>query len=745
MRERDITDRRVVDVHRGSCRGRTGGTQSRPQERDPVEEVQEFLDEEARRAVAGGIEEGGGTGTPLDLPGEEVVMTAREKRPVESGGEGVPHACKRQRQSRLDEMYDPDGQAGFRDTFLQWVYDFGIPFAAFRGQSWLRHKKQLASMPRRVRPVYPSFKDIGGDGIVDQRGKVAAMLREVRGSFESVGATILSDGGQSRDARPIVNFLAAAKHGALMYATVQRDGSVPETTQIVMRRWKAIFRSFPPKDVLAICTDSASNYTSAAKLLAKDSDPQIRRITWLPCSTHVANLMLSDIGTRVPWVTDTIFRARALLLRRLDRGGMIMSTIYSWSQELVWQVAVADVPDDMRGPCVEAVQIHTTHMLEPTHAAAHLLNPRRHSLRYYESVCRTAADFEVVTECDSFLLVQTGGDPVGDIYSRVREQMRSFHARIGHTTDRVTRDAEAEACIRDEETSRCVSWWVEHDACFPDLQEITGRVMHMKTSASPAERNWAEHERIHTVKHNKLEFKKVAQLVEIATNLKLLGCSERSGGYVLPWGHIATLAEAQLEEYTPPVVDDEDEEDEPEPEGWGARAQSAVPAHEISAQVRRFQQQGARRPRGVAEVFGARAEILLPYDHVPPPPAEPVQTSEEQTDTEGEEDLPLGVDKGAERLYYTYGGGADEFLPRCTFIRESDDDSIPATDVGLERGQRDASGSASGVATRGASGDGLGGSSGVPCGGCREREVTGLDSADDEDDEPLMLRRARLA
>ncbi|GBG81680.1 hypothetical protein CBR_g32675 [Chara braunii] len=477
--------------------------------------------------------------------------------------------------------------------------------------------------------------------------------------------------------------------------------------------------------------DSASNYTSAAKLLAKDSDPEIRHITWLPCATYIAKLMLSDIGTRVPWVTDTIFRAQALvrfikshgaayhlfrvksrrrtlvhpvetrfsfvffmfvyllarrnalesmlhddewdkipwesskrrqalwvrpviryaefwlniqhaiavmtpvhqLLRRLDRGGM--STIYSWSQKLVQQVAVADVPDDMQG--------------------------------------LTTANLEVVTKCDSVLLAQTGGDPAGDAYLQVREEMRSFHARIAHTTDGVTRDTEAEACIGDEETS-----------------------------------------------------------------------SERSGGYVLPWGHMATLAEARPEECTHPVVADEDEEEEPVPEEWGARPQAAVSTQEIGAQVRRFQQQGARRPARVVEVFGATAEILHPYDYVPPPPAEPVQASEDQTDTEGGEDLPPGVDKSAERLYYTYGGGADGFQLRCTFIRERNDDPIPSTDIGLECGQRDASGSTSEVARRGASGDVLGGSSGAPRAGCREREVTGLDSVDD-DDEPLLLRRARLA
>ncbi|GBG81289.1 hypothetical protein CBR_g31964 [Chara braunii] len=820
MREHDIVDRGAVDVQRGSGRGRTGASQSQAEELDPVDEVERFLDEQAKRAEVG---EGGGTAAAEDLSGEEVVMTARGrsaahhhkgdspgpagKRPVGSGVEGVPQAHKRQRQSTLDEVYDPDGQAAFRDTFLQWCYDSGIPFAAFRRPSWYRHKKALAAMSRGVRPVYPSFKDIGDGGIDDQRGKVAAMLREVRASFESVGATILSDGRQPRDARPIVNFLAAAKRGALLYATVQRDGSVAETAWIVLRRWKAIFRSFPPKDVLGICTDSASNYTSAAKLLAKDPDPEIRRITWLPCATHVANLMLSDISTGVPWVTETIVRARALvrfikshgaayhlfrvksrrctlvhlvgtrfasvffmfvcllarrnalesmlhddewdkipwespkrrqalwvrqvircadfwrnvqyavsvmtpvhqLLRRLDRGGMIMSMMYSWSQELARQVAAVDVPDDMRRPCVEAVQIRTMHMLEPAHAAAHLLNPRRRSLRYYESARRTVADLEVVTECDSFFLAQTGDDAAGDAYLRVRQQMRSFHSRVGHMTDRVTRDAEAEAYVGDEETSRCASWWVEHGACFADLQEIAGRVMHMWTSASPAERNWAEHERIQTAKRNKLKFRKVAQLVEIATNLKLLGCSNRSGGYVLPWGHMSTLAEARPDEYThTPTTADRDEEEEPEPEEWGARPQSAVAAHE---------------------------------------------TSEQESDSE---DWPPGVDKSAERLYYTYGAGPDGFQPHCTVIQESDDDSVPASGGGTGgptgRAARGASGGAtggpSGGATHGKGGRTLGrAGAAVPAQPTAEREGECERAActDDDDDELLVFHRARMA
>ncbi|GBG73330.1 hypothetical protein CBR_g13050 [Chara braunii] len=125
------------------------------------------------------------------------------------------------------------------------------------------------------------------------------MVSEVHSAFQHIGATILSDGRKSRSGKPLVNFLAGGANGALLYATVARDGSVHDTTDVVYRRWWTIILSFPAKDVIGFCTDSASNYTAAARRFATDPDADIRSITWLPCSTHVCNLMLPDVGTRV--------------------------------------------------------------------------------------------------------------------------------------------------------------------------------------------------------------------------------------------------------------------------------------------------------------------------------------------------------------------------------------------------------------------------------------------------------------
>ncbi|GBG75834.1 hypothetical protein CBR_g21078 [Chara braunii] len=591
-----------------------GGQQQRMDDAER-DEIQDTLDEEEGRE--GGIGEGGVADEAdeavkhPDLPREEVVMTSRgvgragpaprssrpelecarrEKRTVGEADVEVRDTGREKmaRQTTIQEMYDKEKLVEFTNAWLQWIYAKGLPFNAFRGPEFQRVRQVAERVPRTIQFRFPSYRVTAGAGIPSQRAKVATMVSEVRAAFRHTGATILSDWRKSHSSKPLVNFLAGGANGTLLYSTVARNGSVRDTADIVYCRWRPIILSFPAKDVISFCTDSASNYTATTRRFAMDPEPDIRRITWIPCSTHVYNLMLSDIGTRVGWVKDTIIRARALVrfikshgaghalfrkvsprvqlvepvetqfasvflmltclkgrrdalesmlhrdawariswerrlvsqaqweqqqirdgefwrcvqyailvmapvhqpLRRVDRGGMMMSVVYEWSQHVLRLMRTVDVPADMIEPCVHEVAICNLHMLEPSHATAHLLNPR--------------------------------------------------------------------------------------------------------------ERKWAQHERINTARRVKLRFAKLAQLVEIATNLKLASCARQGGGYVLPWvmgtGREGTAAE------------DEDEEGNVEPEVWGAR------------------------PDGNDDI------------------------DDDWTD---DDDAPLSVDATAERVYFTYGGGHD--------------------------------------------------------------------------------------
>ncbi|GBG89473.1 hypothetical protein CBR_g49264 [Chara braunii] len=595
-----------------------------PQRTDDGErdDIQDALDEEegceggAREGVVGD-EANEAVGEP-DLPGEEVMMTSR--------GVGQAGPVPRAPQPELERARREKRTVGQADIE---VHDTG------------REKRVRQTT---IDEMYAKEK---------LRAKVATMVSEVRVVFRHNGATILTDGRKSRSGKLLVNFLAGGADGALLYATVARDGSVRDTADIVYRRWRAIILSFPAKDVIGFCTDSASRRDALKSMLHGDA---WARIPWERRHVSQAQWVQQQIRDAKFWrcvhYALLIMSPVHQLLRRMDRGGMMMSVVYEWSQHVLQLMRRVDVPEDMIEACMREVVIRNLHILEPAHAAAHLLNPCRRSLTYYESLRTTANDARVVEECDRFLLAQTGGDTVGRLYRTVRDQMRAFHSRRGDWGDRSPSDAEADDCRGNRETERCATWWFDHGRAHPELRTIAIRVMHLWTSASPAERNRAQHERINTARRAKLGFAKLAQLVEIATNLKLASCAM---GYVLPWV-MGTSREGT-------AAEDEDEEGDVEPEVWGARPVGSVLEVEIQRQIVAFHDSRPSRAHSVRDVFGMRATELRPWpgggddaDADADADAADDDIDDKWTD---DDDTPLSGDPTTERVYFSYGGGRD--------------------------------------------------------------------------------------
>ncbi|GBG85074.1 hypothetical protein CBR_g39538 [Chara braunii] len=375
-----------------------------------VDEVEAFLDRQARReadAMRGTAEvgrEGDSSPPPPHLRGEEVVMTANgtgggcrdaEQRERERGKRGVDavdddisaQGRKRPRKMTIDEVYDGDAQQRARSTFLQWVYDAGIPFRAFRRSSWRRHRKAVAELPRGVRMVYPSFKEIGDSGVIGERDAMHGAALHL--------------------------FRSKSKRRSLVQPVETRFASV-----LLMLLWLKERRD---------------------ALQSMLHDDAWDNIPWE-----------SQLGDQAVWVRQTIrdglfwwdveygilvMTPIHQLLRRLDRGGMVMSLVYSWSRLVVAELRLLQdeerIPSDIVDDCIHQVLARRQHMLAPPHATTHLLNPRRHHLRYYDARVRTAEDLEVVQECDSFFLAQAGGDRAGTHY--LRNEVRAVAAEGGST------------------------------------------------------------------------------------------------------------------------------------------------------------------------------------------------------------------------------------------------------------------------------------------------------------------------
>ncbi|GBG90276.1 hypothetical protein CBR_g50454 [Chara braunii] len=191
----------------------------------------------------------------------------------------------------------------------------------------------------------------------------------------------------------------------------------------------------------------------------------------------------------------------------------------------------------------------TQHMLEPAHCAGFLLNPRRRHVEYFSGEVRDYPRW-LVRQAKRYILTQTGFEEDGMEYIIACRQFEDFHMQQGTFGDWGGGEGRTRgrACSGDRETIECASRWSQYGSGAPELQRCALRVIHMWSCASPAERNWAVHEGIHTKKRNQLAFEKVVQLVEITANVRLseyrrAGTErEMMGGEEELWGPFGEVA-----------------------------------------------------------------------------------------------------------------------------------------------------------------------------------------------------------
>ncbi|GBG65462.1 hypothetical protein CBR_g51056 [Chara braunii] len=425
-------------------------------------ELGEVRDDEDVVDMDSVVEEGARGGPSGTERGKGVVHVGADEAGSPTGKrkereEGVrPGAQKRLRQNTIKESYSSQWEMEFKKRFLRFAYSQRLPFNVFGSEPWknlVRHFRDLLGPMKVLWPLENEIVDI--ETVVRTVDDVVADLAEDRAFFYVTGATIMSDGKKSRDARPIVNCLVGGSRGLMMVRTMNRE---------------------------------------VRSALERTVD--------------------GDSWGIVPW--DHSVRQ----LARLDRGGLHMSRVVQWTQNVTREVArvVRALPTDSARFIVQKVQAR-----------------------------------------------------------------------------------EAQRCTSDVETYKAVCWWSKWGQCVPQLQVIALHVMYMWMCSSPAERNWAVHEGVHTKKRNRLEFEKVAKLVEISANVRLLSHQRAGRLFALPWTLDESLLDMKGGIGTRP--------------SWKGTDDSRM-QQELESQRCSWQRDpcGSRAPPGeVAKVFGTRAATLRPH------------------------------------------------------------------------------------------------------------------------------------
>ncbi|GBG75777.1 hypothetical protein CBR_g21021 [Chara braunii] len=364
-------------------------------------------------------------------------------------------------------------------------------------------------------------------------------------------------------------------HPALPTHRVISSDDIPEQQRVVVEMVAAV-----RKDIAAT---GATILTDGRKSITSD---QIVR--YAPFWEHMEDIV--ELMTPV-----------MQLLRRLDRGGCVMTRMWSWALAMVDRVARARLNMTSMEELhivVQACQARVNHMLEPAPCMTHLLNPRHRSITYFGAARRTQHDKTLADESLRYLRQQTGADE--DLYQTLRTQFAEFLSREGEWMyEGVKGDRDAASCKGEKETSQVGQWWVQHGDGVPLLRSYAICLTHTWTCASPSKRNWAVHEHVQVKKRNQLGFIELARLVEISTNLRLSRCQGRGSGYVLPWED----PEEETKDSIPPPRDE------------GVRPADRVTEAQRDRQVQRGRKDRLSKASPIVETyFGRRATVLMPTE-----------------------------------------------------------------------------------------------------------------------------------
>ncbi|XP_058220192.1 uncharacterized protein LOC131330585 [Rhododendron vialii] len=147
-----------------------------------------------------------------------------------------------------------------------------------------------------------------------------------------------------------------------------------------------------------------------------------------------------------------------------------------------------------------AIQLH-----RPLHAAGHFLNPE-----FFYSNPQVEQDVEVMTgiyDCITKLIADE------EIQNKITSEMTVYMKAEGLFG--------LPLAIRQRNTRAPADWWVAYGSTTPNLQKFEIRVLSLTCSSSGCERNWSVFEHFHSKKRNRLQQKRLNDLVFVKYNRAL--------------------------------------------------------------------------------------------------------------------------------------------------------------------------------------------------------------------------------
>ncbi|XP_030939808.1 uncharacterized protein LOC115964687 [Quercus lobata] len=313
--------------------------------------------------------------------------------------------------------------------------------------------------------------------------------------------------------------------------------SLTKDADTFFKLFDKVFQEVGPEHIVQFITDNDSSYQSVGKKLMQ----KYGSFYWSPCAAYCIDLMLENFSDirYFPIIDETIQKAKKITKFIYNHGKILslMRSDFTNGRDLIRPAITRDVmgkevaaivleDKEFWLQCQQIVKISEPlvrvlrlvdgdekpsmgylwdkQLHSPLHAAGCYLNPGiffRPSFKKQKDV--TKGLLSTITRLVSDLDEQ-------DILS---SQIESYKKSLG--------DFGTPMAIHQREKLSPIAWWEQFGNDTPELQKFAIQVLSQCCSATGCERAWSTFEFVHSKRRNRLEHKRLNDLVYVRYNLLL--------------------------------------------------------------------------------------------------------------------------------------------------------------------------------------------------------------------------------
>ncbi|KRH49117.1 hypothetical protein GLYMA_07G133300v4 [Glycine max] len=467
-----------------------------------------------------------------------------------SGGEGV--------QATLNQLYKKGDKDKVDDQCAEFWYTSAIPFNVIKNPAFAKFCDMVGRYGVGYKP--PSYHDIREKLLKRAVAKTDVMLQEFRDEWKKT--------------------------------------DISKTTDKVLKMLDDVVDFVGEENVVQVITDNAANYKAAGELLMHKRE----NLYWTSCAAHCIDLIFEDFEKHFKVHQTTITKGRRITTYIYGRT-MLISIMKKFTngRDLIRPGMTRFATAYLTLACLHELKASLMSMFSSeewktskfgTSQEERKVQNMALDSRFWKNVImclKVAAPLMVVLR-----LVDSDVKPaMGFIYEEMENAKEKIKCNFNNTKKKVkeglhmcmrrlVKDAAERKKINlqhvefhfarglfsmeEAKDSRKImqlgEWWEMFGDGTPELRRFAIRVLSLTCSSSGCDRNWSSFEMVHTMRRNRLQQKKMNDLVYVMYNLKLKSKQNRKS-IALPFDEI----ESDNEWITEEGYNDEDEQ--PQAKGHG--------------------------------------------------------------------------------------------------------------------------------------------------------------------------------